>query len=571
MFTVNVVGNTSGINSTLITQVRNVAQAAADHWANYLDFGNNTLEIDLDFTSFSNASTLASAGPANFQFLRFDSGTAIFEASTLRELRTGVDPNGAAADIEVSVSLDSLNSGEFFLDDFSDGSVEGSVPFNQIDLFTVLVHEIGHGLGFISFREPGETNRSTLDLLITESGGNFSFTGANSVAVFGGPVPLDDDPSHFSATSPLINDVLEPFLPFGQRLLLQPLSLALFQDLGIPLLSPTAGADTLFGFASADAANLQGGNDRYEALSGNDTVNGEGGNDTIFGENGNDLLNGGTGRDLLLGGVGNDVVNGGSGFDTLEGDQGNDLIRGGGQADNIFGGLGQDTLLGEFGNDRLFGGSGNDNLSGGISDDVLFGGLGRDIVNGNDDDDLLFGNSGFDTLNGGSGDDILNGGANADVLFGDNGNDQLNGDSGFDRLTGGAGNDTLNGGSSNDALFGGSGRDRINGDDGNDRLVGGSGFDTLEGGSGNDLLSGGFNADVFVFGNNFGNDIIQDFDVASGFERIDFSGNSNINSFADVFARLTFVNGVTTITDGANSIVLQGVNAGDLQASDFIF
>ena len=51
-------------------------------------------------------------------------------------------------------------------------------------------------------------------------------------------------------------------------------------------------------------------------------------------------------------------------------------------------------------------------------------------------------------------------------------------------------------------------RERLNGYGGNDSLYGGAADDVLDGGSGNDTLDGGEGADTYLFGRNFGRDII---------------------------------------------------------------
>ena len=321
-------------------------------------------------------------------------------------------------------------------------------------------------------------------------------------------------------------------------------------------------------------------------------------NDTLAGNDEENIILGFAGNDLLSSGAGDDVISGGAGFDNIFAGVGDDTVDGGAQADNIFGGLGNDQLEGNLGNDRVFGEAGDDIISGGDGDDRLFGNAGFDTIsggNGNDfiegqfnidilsggegndslfggtGDDSLDGDAGFDSLEGGDGDDSLSGGGQADNLFGDAGDDTLNGDQGNDRLFGGIGNDQLSGGAGVDALFGQVGNDSLNGNAGNDRLFGNAGFDTLDGGTGNDILFGGFNADTFSFSDNFGQDIIADFDQANLFERIDLTGVTGLNSFADVLANLSEdQNGNAVITDGSNSLTLQGVGAIELEAQDFI-
>lgn len=77
------------------------------------------------------------------------------------------------------------------------------------------------------------------------------------------------------------------------------------------------------------------------------------------------------------------------------------------------------------------------------------------------------------------------------------------------------GSDNLNGGAGTDQLLGGNGNDQLFGDGGNDILDGGVSNDRVTGGASNDTMTGGTGNDIFVFGPNFGNDRITDFDANS--------------------------------------------------------
>lgn len=278
------------------------------------------------------------------------------------------------------------------------------------------------------------------------------------------------------------------------------------------------GMDVIAGTSAADAALGGAGNDRLSMADGDDFASGEAGNDVLFG---------GAGDDYLMGGSGDDVVDGGSHEDWLSGGGGNDVLRGGN---------GFDLLSGDAGADRLLGGAHADNLHGGSGDDALYGG------------------QGFDRLFGGAGDDALAGGTEGDALFAESGDDTLAGDAGDDRLFAGAGNDLLRGGL------------------GNDNLVGNAGFDTLDGGAGNDRLVGGFNADIFVFKGDFGEDVIVDFDALNPFEKIDLSGAGTASDFGMLRDNhmAQVASDVIIDTGEGNRIILRNVDLNDLDESDFL-
>ncbi|WP_196222744.1 S8 family serine peptidase [Pseudooceanicola algae] len=311
-------------------------------------------------------------------------------------------------------------------------------------------------------------------------------------------------------------------------------------------------------FAGGDGNDIASGNDAANTFiggRGNDWFVGKAGHDSLVGGEGNDQLEGNEGQDSLSGGHGTDTLRGGEGEDRLRGDGDNDwlygeeaedVINGGTWHDRIYGGQGEDSLFGDAGFDRLEGGSGDDHLDGGHQADNLYGGVGNDV---------LYGNFGLDRLFSGSGDDIAYGGDQQDGMFGDYGNDHLFGGAGGDNFFASYGNDTIEGGS------------------GDDTINAGAGFDRIDGGEGNDILRGNFNADLFSFRSNFGQDTITDFDAFNRWERIDLREVTEIASFDDLVAsHLSQIGSDSMITDGqGNSIRLKNVSVADLDEGDFLF
>ena len=207
-------------------------------------------------------------------------------------------------------------------------------------------------------------------------------------------------------------------------------------------------------------------------------------------------------------------------------------------------------------------------IEGSEKGDLIAAGLNDDTVTAGDGDDQVWGGSGHDVINGDKGDDILFGGGGNDKLFGDNGNEEIYGGHGHDFLVGGRGKDVLEGGAGDDRLGGSFGKDALRGDDGDDRLFGRRGADTLEGGSGddilnggqqNDKLTGGEGADEFIFTNTFGRDFVTDFEI--GIDTIVLDGPIEIEQRARA----------TLISNDGGEIVLLGIEAADLSASDFLF
>lgn len=221
------------------------------------------------------------------------------------------------------------------------------------------------------------------------------------------------------------------------------------------------------------------------------------------------------------------------------------------------------TLIGENGSDSLNGGNGADKLYGGIGDDQLYGSGGNDILDGGEGSDYLYGGSGNDTyiFNIGYGTDTISdsegvntisfgSGISADMItvyrtnwndltitfegiedkliiqgyftFEDNRNFNVNFADGTryaydseenplkqvhateydDWMSAWSDNGiVIHGDGGNDTLYGGTGTDYLYGNDGDD---------ILDGGEDNDYLNGGNGNDTYVFGRNYGTDIIED-------------------------------------------------------------
>ena len=298
---------------------------------------------------------------------------------------------------------------------------------------------------------------------------------------------------------------------------------------------------------------------------GDDTLTGNAATNRIEAGAGHDMINGGDASDFLDGGTGNDTLYGGQGNDSLLGRDGDDWVDGGDNHDNIALHGGDDYALGREGNDSIGGGDGDDTLYGNTGNDVIGGGTGDDYVNAGADQDAASGGWGNDTVLGNDGDDTLAGSYGNDTVDGGTGNDFLGGGEGQDLLQGGAGHDALGAGNGNDTLQGESGNDFLGGGAGDDLMIGGGDNDTLNGGAGNDTLTGSEGADLFVFNTlvNGERDVITDF--GNGSDLIRLGGVSfDMLDIADV-------SGGARVSVLGHEILLEGVAAAELDASDFLF
>ena len=104
-----------------------------------------------------------------------------------------MDPSGSVADVLIRLDPDYINNILWFDPDPDDAIV--GVPQDRTDAYSVLLHELGHALGFNGWRDwstgtlPGDY-MSTYDARVIQSGGIHYFSGAGVNSVYGGAVAL---------------------------------------------------------------------------------------------------------------------------------------------------------------------------------------------------------------------------------------------------------------------------------------------------------------------------------------------------------------------------------------------
>ncbi len=133
-------------------------EAVLTYVADELNFTNRALDIQVEASEFDGTGALATAGT-------FYPGTpGIHPGSTFQRLETGIKPFAGFPEITMTVDLG-------FPWNFSTGAPAPLEP----DFFTVLLHEVTHGLGFASVIEPdassalGNDNYTTYDSLLFDA------------------------------------------------------------------------------------------------------------------------------------------------------------------------------------------------------------------------------------------------------------------------------------------------------------------------------------------------------------------------------------------------------------------
>ncbi|MGD9631580.1 MAG: carboxypeptidase regulatory-like domain-containing protein [Pyrinomonadaceae bacterium] len=149
-----VVGEGGNAGTTRGAQRLNVFNAAAAVWASFLDSAVPT-NVGTQFNSMapcsSSGGVLGSAGTVNihFNFTNAEFASTWYHAA-LANKRSGVDlvPGSPEMQAQFNTDVDSgcLGAGTRFY-----YGLDNATPAGRINLFVVVLHEIGHGVGFSSF------------------------------------------------------------------------------------------------------------------------------------------------------------------------------------------------------------------------------------------------------------------------------------------------------------------------------------------------------------------------------------------------------------------------------------
>lgn len=186
-WSVNIVDPTDEYASFHSTITQNLL-AAGNAWGSRL-VGSGTIDVNISFADIPTADASATDWVLNHTT---PGGVDVYEWGTTSEIRTGVDPNGAEADIDIRLGRDWMNNVFFW--DPNPTQRTAAIPQSRIDGQSTLMHEIGHGLAFNGWLNGTNVSNqgyeSMYDEQISLVGGNLYFNGANAMAAYGGPVPL---------------------------------------------------------------------------------------------------------------------------------------------------------------------------------------------------------------------------------------------------------------------------------------------------------------------------------------------------------------------------------------------
>lgn len=246
--------------------IRSNMLAAGSDWGRHFDSRSFDagLEVQVRFASVPTAT----GASATSSFVGRAGGIDVFEQGAAYELKSGIDPNGAAPDVIITLGTDGYLQNELWFDP-SPGR-PAVVPATQTDARSVFRHEFGHAFGFNGFRDytSGElfgSYQSTFDALVVRGAapGELYFNGAHAVGLYGRPVPLTfANYLHVGNAGglpggDLVGDLMNGVVyNRGTRYEIGSLDLAMMKDVGLPVSAvpePQSYALMLFGLVALGA------------------------------------------------------------------------------------------------------------------------------------------------------------------------------------------------------------------------------------------------------------------------------------------------------------------------------
>ncbi len=161
-FAAAVGGFVPSFDANVPNDVRNAVGLAIGSWSNALETPIPVV-VQVSWTCLGDPGILGYAGAS--EIYRLDElPTSYGYPTALANALTGRDLNGGAPEIRVVLNseLASANACSFAADRWYTGS--GTPPANQVDLLSVVLHEVAHGVGFLgsAWRQPG-ANQASLE------------------------------------------------------------------------------------------------------------------------------------------------------------------------------------------------------------------------------------------------------------------------------------------------------------------------------------------------------------------------------------------------------------------------
>ncbi len=240
--TFHVTFDDDGTYATYYSEIRSNLVAAGNEWASHLAHRMADITLQVSFADLGSG-VLAESTSNGTAVVGHSGQYTINEYAPTDKIMNGVDPNGSGPDGEITLDTYSLVREDWFDPNPGAGS-SGQVPGNKQDGYSILLHEMGHVLGFNGFRDSAtgalfDNEESTFDKYVTASGGYYYFNGPAAKASNGGPVPLTLENMYHVGNDPgpgvtIENDLMSGLgAVAGTRYGVSNLDVAILKDTGL--------------------------------------------------------------------------------------------------------------------------------------------------------------------------------------------------------------------------------------------------------------------------------------------------------------------------------------------------
>jgi len=218
----------TALDPTLIPLLTADLQAAAARIE--IALGDTVPKFDIQVTTGDLGGPYAKCHPVQTDYTKIN-GQKVFLPNTLVEHLKGTDPNGTTPDINLTLSTNS-----------QDGVSTWFSGHSQVDVTTMLTHELLHGIGFgagWSSTPFAGTSKSIWDTFVSSPHGQYVFNGPQAHRV---PLATDDN-GQLNGHVANLPDLMDPFvgasLPNGMfDEPISPLDVAMLNDIGYGIAPP---------------------------------------------------------------------------------------------------------------------------------------------------------------------------------------------------------------------------------------------------------------------------------------------------------------------------------------------
>jgi len=225
--------------------IREHITVAVQEWMKPFAVKDCTLEVEFGIKSWPARGTGRSFVSTSFQKTQVD-GKNLTEEGAAHELRTGEDPNGEKPDIEMFFDPVYFRTLWFDPNPRTRTAPVPDAKQQKLDAYTVILHEIGHAIGFNGFRNQKtgvlpDKFMSVYDRWVTFDGKNFYFNGPETKKHYGKPVLLAHTNNNYhhvgekgdNRDPSLATDMMNGIqFEWGRRYYITPLDIAMLSDCG---------------------------------------------------------------------------------------------------------------------------------------------------------------------------------------------------------------------------------------------------------------------------------------------------------------------------------------------------